>query len=231
MGKIRKSRFHQDINVTYKMLIFDFDGTLANSFPWVLNILDELAEKFNAIPLDRSMLHELKNYPPRKIMKMHNVPAWKLPAILRFTRSRMRTNGESIQCFEGVTNLLKTIADLDVRLALVTTNTCDTVRRVLGDDLFDLFQHAEDKISIFGKPAALKRIARKSGLEKSEMLAIGDELRDIEAAKKVQIPFGAVSWGFTSLEALASREPEHIFTEMEQILDVLRGNAGNLSAA
>lgn len=217
--------------MTYRMLIFDFDGTLANSFPWVLNILDELAEKFNAIPLDPSMLQELKNYPPRKIMKMHNVPAWKLPAMLRFTRSRMRTNGESIECFEGVSNLLRAIHELDVQLALVTSNTCDTVRRVLGDDLFDLFQHAEDKISLFGKPAALKRIARRSGLEKSQMLAIGDELRDIEAAKKVKIPFGAVSWGFSSLETLASREPEHIFTEMEQILDILRGSKGTLSAA
>ena len=218
--------------MTYKLLIFDFDGTLANSFPWVLNILDELAEKFDAIPLDRSMLDELKDYPPRKIMKMHNVPIWKLPAILRFTRSRMRTNGESIHCFEGVASMLKKVHEQDVRMALVTSNTCETARRVLGDELFDLFHLFEDKVSLFGKPAALKRIVRKSGLEKSQMLAIGDEIRDIEAAKKVNIPFGAVSWGFTSLEAMSSRDPEHIFTEMDQILDVLGGDvSGSLSAA
>jgi phosphoglycolate phosphatase len=207
--------------VAYKLLIFDFDGTLANSFPWVVAILDELAEKFNAKPVDHSRLDELKNYPPRKIMKMHNVSIWKLPAILRFTRSRMKSNGESIQYFEGVDTMLQKLKDNNIRMALVTTNTCETVRKVLGDDLYDLFHHFEDKVSLFGKPAALKRIIRKSGLDRSEMLAIGDEIRDVEAAKKVNIPFGAVSWGFSSMEVMASHSPEHIFTEISQIVDLV----------
>jgi len=207
--------------VTYKLLIFDFDGTLANSFPWVLEILDELAEKFKAIPLDHSKLDEIKNYPPRKILKMHNVPVWKLPAILKFTRARMKSQGDGILRFEGVDHLLQALKERDIQLALVTTNTCETVRKVLGDELYNLFQLFEDKVSIFGKPAALKRIIRKSGLERSEMLAIGDEIRDIEAAQKVSIPFGAVSWGFSTLEALITHSPDHTFTEMGQILDLV----------
>jgi phosphoglycolate phosphatase len=207
--------------VAYKLLIFDFDGTLANSFPWVVAILDELAEKFNAIPVDHSKLDELKSYGPRKIMKMHNVSIWKLPAILKFTRSRMKTNGDSIHCFEGVADMLRELKQNDIRMALVTTNTCETVRRVLGDDLYNLFHLFEDKVSLFGKPAALRRIIRKSGLDRSEMLAIGDEIRDVEAAKKVNIPFGAVSWGFSNMEAMASHSPEHTFTEMSQIVDLV----------
>jgi phosphoglycolate phosphatase len=221
-----------DYIVSYKLLIFDFDGTLANSFPWLMDILDELADKFHTLHLDPSQLDEIKNYPPRKIMKMHKVPAWKLPAILKFTRSRMKTSGEGIQCFEGVSELLRSLHDSDVRMALVTTNTCETVRRVLGDELFDMFHFYEDRISLFGKPAALKRIIRKSGLDCSEMLAIGDEIRDIEAAKKVNIPFGAVSWGFSTPEALSLCEPEYLFTEMSQILDTISsGGCGLKSAA
>jgi phosphoglycolate phosphatase len=216
--------------VTYKLLIFDFDGTLANSFPWVVAILDELAEKFNAKPVDHSRLDELKNYGPRKILKMHHVSVWKLPAILKFTRSRMKTNGESIHCFEGVAEMLRELKNNDIHMALVTTNTCETVRRVLGDELYSFFHLFEDKVSIFGKPAALRRIIRKSGLDHSEMLAIGDEIRDIEAAKKVNIPFGAVSWGFSNLEAMASHKPEHTFTEMSQIVDLVVSPPFNLEA-
>lgn len=217
--------------MAYKLLIFDFDGTLANSFPWVLAILDELAEKFHAIPVDHSKLDELKSYGPRKIMKMHKVSIWKLPAILRFTRSRMKTNGENIHCFEGVAAMLQELKDNDIRMALVTTNTCETVRRVLGDDLYSLFHLFEDKVSMFGKPAALRRIIRKSGLDRSEMLAIGDEIRDVEAAKKVNIPFGAVSWGFSNMEAMASHSPEHTFTEMNQIVDLVVPSSFTLDAA
>ncbi|MDP3449325.1 MAG: HAD hydrolase-like protein [Anaerolineaceae bacterium] len=217
--------------MAYKLFIFDFDGTLANSFPWVVAILDELAEKFNAKPVDHSRLEELKNYPPRKIMKMHNISIWKLPAILRFTRSRMKTNSESIRCFEGVESMLQKLKENDIRMALVTTNTCETVRKVLGDDLYNLFHHFEDNVSLFGKPAALKRIIRKSGLDRSEMLAIGDEIRDVEAAKKVNIPFGAVSWGFSSMEAMAPHSPEHIFTEVSQIADLVVSAPLTLDAA
>ncbi len=215
----------------YKLLIFDFDGTLANSFPWVLNILDELAEKFKAKPIDHARIHEIKNYPPRKIMKMHNVPIWKLPAILKFTRARMINQCENILRFEGVDDLLQSLYDRNVRMALVTTNTRETVRKVLGDDLYNMFQMFEDRVSIFGKPAALKRIVKKSGLEKHEMLAIGDEIRDIDAAKKVCIPFGAVSWGFSTLEAFESRSPEHTFTEVNQILDLFDSPAQEITSA
>ena len=62
------------------------------------------------------------------------------------------------------------------------------------------------------------------------MLAIGDEIRDIDAAKKVNIPFGAVSWGFTSIEAMTSRLPEHLFTEMGQILDLVDGGSREFGA-
>ena len=205
----------------YRLVIFDFDGTLANSFPWVLAILDELAEKFKTKQFDPTRLEEIKGYSPKKILKMHNIPVWKLPAILRFTRKRMRTNGGNIIPFDGVSQLLQELSQRDVCLALVTTNTCETVRRVLGDELYQLFQYFEDQVSMFGKPAALKRIIKKSGFEKSEMLAIGDEIRDIVAANKVEIPFGAVSWGFSSIEALQQHSPSHTFTEMHQILEAV----------
>jgi phosphoglycolate phosphatase len=143
----------------------------------------------------------------------------------------MKTNGESIRCFEGVDTMLQKLKDNDIRMALVTTNTCETVRRVLGDDLYNLFQHFEDKVSLFGKPAALKRIIRKSGFDRSEMLAIGDEIRDVEAAKKVNIPFGAVSWGFSNMDAMASHAPEHIFTEMGQIVDLVLSSHFKLDQA
>ncbi|MCX6056204.1 MAG: HAD hydrolase-like protein [Chloroflexi bacterium] len=207
--------------MAYKLIVFDFDGTLANSFPWVLGILDELAKKFNTKPLDPTQLEQIKNYSPRVILEMHNVPLWKLPSILKFTRARMRTHGETIKIFEGVDLLLQALSERNIRLAIVTTNTRETVRRVLGEELFELFHYLEDRVSIFGKPAALRKIIRKSGYEKVEMLSIGDEIRDLEAAQIVHIPFGAVSWGFSSLEALSQRFPSHTFTNMQQILEVV----------
>ena len=69
-----------------KLVIFDFDGTLANTLPVVLAMLDELAEKFKTRKMNHEDLHTLRHYPPMKIMRMHRVKIWQLPSILKYTR-------------------------------------------------------------------------------------------------------------------------------------------------
>jgi phosphoglycolate phosphatase len=204
-----------------KLVIFDFDGTLANSFPWVLNILDELAAKYKVKNYDRSSLPIMRNYPPRKIMKMHRVSIWKLPGMLKFTRGKMRKTAHSIERFDGVDRLLTSLTAKNIKLAIVTTNTREVVEQVLGKELFNLIHFFEGGISLFGKPKALKKVLRNSGIRNSDTLAIGDEIRDLDAALKVRIPFGAVSWGFSTLDAFLERSPQYTFTHLDQINDLI----------
>jgi phosphoglycolate phosphatase len=209
-----------------KLVIFDFDGTLANSFPIVLSMLDELAQKFNTKKLDTADLPRLRNYSPHKIMKMHNVRAWKLPAILRFTRASMRNRAHRINMFEGIDEVIRELHRRNIKLGIVTTNTRFIVEQVLGPEIFDLFSYFVGEVSLFGKPRALKKMLNLSGFEKSHTLAIGDEVRDLEAANKVKIPFGAVLWGFSSPEALSARNPQYTFDQPGQILQLIENQAG-----
>ena len=58
---------------------------------------------------------------------------------------------------------------------------------------------------------------RRSGCTRTEAIAIGDEIRDIEAARQAGIAFGAVSWGYTLPDALAQEKPEEMFRSFEDI--------------
>jgi phosphoglycolate phosphatase len=202
-----------------KLVIFDFDGTLANSFPFVLAMLDELAEKFNTRKMNREDLPKLRHYSPHKIMKMHKVRIWKVPGILKYTRVLMRRDAHRIAKFEGIDELIRELSLRKIKLGIVTTNTRAIVEQVLGEDIFRLFNYFLGDVSLFGKPKALKKMLTLAGCENSETLAIGDELRDLDAAAKVKIPFGAVSWGFSSPEALSARNPLFTFTYPAQILE------------
>ena len=53
------------------------------------------------------------------------------------------------------------------------------------------------------------------------MISIGDEVRDIEAARAVGIACGAVSWGYAAPAALQALAPDHMFAQMEEIADVV----------
>lgn len=202
-----------------KLVIFDFDGTLANTFPLVLSLLDELAEKFRTRKLNQEDIPHLRHYSPMKIMRMHRVKLWQIPSILRYTRLRMHGDAHLIARFDGIDDVIRDLSLRKIKMGIVTTNTRSIVEQVLGTELFKLFDYFVGEVSLFGKPKALKNVLSQSGCLNSETLAIGDEIRDLDAAARANIPFGAVSWGFSSPEALRARNPLFTFTHPTQILD------------
>jgi phosphoglycolate phosphatase len=201
----------------YKLAIFDFDGTLANSFPWALNVIDQVADQYHLKRIDKNEIETLRKQGARKILKDHKVPVWKLLFIARHIRKLMTQSIDDISLFEGIDGLLHDLSDQGVTLGLVTSNAYENVYRVLGPQNAALFQHYECSVSLFGKPGRLKKILRKSDVHPGEAIYIGDEIRDLEAARKVRMPFGAVAWGYTHPDALVMHSPNEVFTTIEQI--------------
>lgn len=205
--------------MSYRLVIFDFDGTLADSFPWFTRVFNEVAERFDFRRLAPEELEALRTRSSREIVASLGVPLWKLPLIARYMRQAMDREIETISLFPGVSPLLHQLAASGVTLAVVTSNATENVRRVLGPENMRLFRYFGCGVSLLGKRSALRRVVRQSGIPREEVLCIGDEIRDAEAAHAEQLAFGAVTWGYTSLEALASRSPEEVFHNLDDILD------------
>jgi len=87
--------------------------------------------------------------------------------------------------------------------------------------LTSLFDHSAFNTSMFGKRSALRRVLRKNGVSHDEAIYIGDELRDLEAAHAERIAFGAVSWGYTNLDALKEHQPAATFVAVTDIGEML----------
>jgi phosphoglycolate phosphatase len=205
----------------YKLVIFDFDGTLADSFPWVLNILDQLADRHHFQRIDQNDIEQLRSFGAKQMLKRYNVPLWKMPFIARDVRHMMNHDVHKIRMFSGVDRLLQVLANNGVQLALVTSNSFENARQVLGAHNMDLFHYHECNVSIFGKTRRLKKILNHSRILPHEAICIGDEIRDIDAAKKALIPFGAVSWGYTRVNALQAHSPEMIFTDIDEMIAMI----------
>jgi len=203
--------------VKYKLVIFDFDGTLANSFPWALSIVDEMAEKYRLNKVDLSEIETFRGFDARKLAKHYGVRWWKLPAMVKDARILMARDAHKIALFEGVNDLLQELSKAGLQLALVTTNSLENVQKIIGPENFSLFSYYECGVSIFGKKAKFKKILRKSGFLAEETICIGDEIRDIQAAQKVKISAGAVAWGYTRVDALTAYSPDQIFTSVDEI--------------
>lgn len=203
--------------MSYKLLIFDFDGTLADSFPWFVRIVNQVAEKYRFRRIEEAELETLRGYDARGLIRHLNIPFWKMPFIARHMKHLMAREIHHISLFDGIPELLQDLSRRGVRLAMVSSNSVENIRRVLGPEIASLFQYYECGGSIFGKKAKFRKVLKLSGISESEALCIGDEIRDLEAARRARIPFGAVSWGFTTVEALRAQSPAAIFSSLDGI--------------
>ncbi len=202
----------------YKLIIFDFDGTLADSFPWFIKTMDIITEKFNLKKIDKNEISELRKLDSAGFLKYMKVPLYKIPIISRFILNMMSENIEDIKLFDGIASMLHELKVKGYKIAIVSTNSKENIYNVMGEELSSLNDHFVGGVSLFGKESKLKKVIKLSGIDKKDAIYIGDELRDIQAAKKIGIPCGAVAWGVNDADSLAALSPDEMFYEVEQIL-------------
>lgn len=207
----------------YKLVIFDFDGTLADSIPWAISVMNGVAEKHGFKQLDADDLDTIRGFGARAIARYIGLPLWKVPAVGRELRKMMKRDIQRIPLFEGVGGLLERLAQLDVALAVVSSNSRDNVRCILGPQNAARINYYECGVALMGKSERFRKVLRRAGVRPHDALCIGDEIRDLEAARKARIPFGAVSWGYNLAEALRERRPQAVFASMSDILAEVAG--------
>lgn len=182
----------------YKLVIFDFDGTLADSFALVIEAAKVAAERFHFKPLVETDLERLRSSSVREIMAEVGLPWWKLPAVVRHTREFMRERIERVQLFEGVDGMLRQLKAEGAQVAIVTSNSQENVERVLGKENLRLIDHFGCGASIFGKHSQTRAVIKASGVPTEAVLSVGDETRDAEVAQALRLDFAAVAWGYTN---------------------------------
>ena len=197
--------------MSYRLAIFDFDGTLADSFPFFLSVFNEIADEHGFRRIDLAQVERLRHYGTRDMMRHVGMPAWKLPLAAASFKTLMSQNAHRIPLFPHVDHALRELARGAVGLTIVSSNSEDNVRRVLGPDLAALISQYECGMSIFGKTARIRKVLQRAAVAPGAALYIGDQETDAQAARKAGVAFAAVHWGYAPIEALRKVEPEHEF--------------------
>lgn len=191
----------------YRLIIFDFDGTLADSFPFFAGVFNQLAATHGFRPIDAAEVPALRQRSPRELMQHVGMPRWKLPLVAKDFIELMRQNQHQVQLFDGVPRMLRDLAETGLQLAIVSSNAEDNVRQILRPEAAALFASYECGMSIFGKPARLNKVLHQLGIPAAQALYIGDQTTDAEAAHAADIAFAAVAWGYGTIESLRAQQP------------------------
>lgn len=204
------------------VIIFDFDGTLADTLDAVVNITNRLAGEFGYQPTAPEQLAEIRNLSSREIVKQSGISVFKLPFLLRKVKEELRNDVYQLKLVPEIKDALVQLHARGNVLGIVTSNSEENVRTFLEiQGLRELFSFIYSGTALFGKHKVLRKFLRKNNLTPEDVIYVGDETRDIEASMKIRIKVVAVSWGFNSAQALAAQNPDFLIHHPRELVEVL----------
>ncbi|WP_027338633.1 HAD-IA family hydrolase [Halonatronum saccharophilum] len=205
-----------------KYIVFDFDGTLADSMGIGVKVFNQMADKYGFKKLKDGNIEELRGLSVIEKCKAVNVPIYRLPFLaLEFQRIFKESLSE-LRLFDGIRNMLTSLEEKGYKLAIISSNAEENIREFLeGEGILDSIEEIFSSNNIFGKDKVIKKFLKKNKLNSSEIIYVGDEERDIQACKKIGVEIIWVSWGFDLLKAVEKENPDYIVHNPSQILDIV----------
>jgi phosphoglycolate phosphatase len=192
-------------------VIFDFDGTLVDSFGLSMRLSNMLAPQYGFRTVRDSEVPTLKKLSLPELFRHLEFPLYKLPVILAKARREMGQEIEAIQLFEGICQMLDRLRAAGIHLGIVTSNSLSNVQACLArNGVIEKFDFIHAAKNLFGKHRTLRNLIKKRTLSSDSVIYVGDEGRDIEASRRVNIPVIAVSWGFQDREQLRVMSPDFL---------------------
>lgn len=205
-----------------RCLVFDFDGTIADTIEEALIILNELSKEYGFKKMRKEDLAGAKDMTARQFVKHLDIPRLKVPRILSEGKTRLRAHIDQVEPCQGMVDLIKSARDEFETIGILTSNSQENVELFLKKNEIEVFDFISTISKLSGKAKNLKAIMRTFNLHPKELLFIGDELRDIKAAKKAEVPIAAVAWGFNSEKSLRQADPTYVVNDIETLYDILR---------
>lgn len=206
-----------------KVIIFDFDGTLADTAPIIRSIYTELAAKNKWRPLTDKDYEVLRRGSLNQARKWAGVRWWQFPMVVRTARRLMKLEAEKVILFPGMLELITELKEKNFKLYILSLNLSDTIRHVLErNNLLDNIEILQRRKRSLGKKAAvIERLVRSQGYNKKSVWMIGDEVRDIQAAGRVGINSVAVAWGLQDVSILKQYKPTHVASSVKELRSFL----------
>ncbi|MEB3180754.1 MAG: HAD-IA family hydrolase [Nostocaceae cyanobacterium] len=209
--------------MTAKVIIFDFDGTIADTFDAIVSIINSLAVDFGYKPVTEEEIAVLRNYNTRQIIKYSGVSIFQLFFLFKKVKAELSNQIQNLSPIEGVKEALIDLKNQGNTLGIMTSNSKGNVMAFLEKNgLEDLFDFIYTGITIFGKSTIINNLLKQEHLHHEAVIYVGDETRDIEAAKKSHIKVIAVGWGFNSQEVLAAQHPDFLVHHPWELVYVIK---------
>lgn len=201
-------------------IVFDFDGTIADSIDLGFRIFNRIAPEYKLQQIDEEVKKEIVTKHPQELLKKYGISHLKVITLLLRLRKEFTQHIDEVQLIAGMEQALNDIKNAGLRIGILTSNSVVNVRKVLDKhNLSAIIDFIYSGKSLFGKDKVIRSMLKKEAISPENVIYVGDETRDVEACNKAGIPVISVPWGFSSRASLEAAKPDIIADAPETLLE------------
>ena len=204
-----------------KAIIFDFDGTIANTLDAVVRIVNNHAEEFGYKRVAKEDIPYLQGKKPREILSHLGISIFKLPSWIKTIHAEINKEISNMKPTVDILPVLSEVHKRNNSLGILTSNTQENVIQFLQKNNLELFDFVRTGKSVFGKSHVINKIINQRKSDRRDVFYVCDEVRDIEAARKSGIMSVAVTWGYNNKEALIKETPDYMAETPDELRDII----------
>lgn len=200
--------------------IFDFDGTIADSLEAFIAVFNKTIRD-NHDPLTAEEIARLRKMTAWQVARSLGIKWWKIPRLILQGIPDFHALVPGLKPFRGMKVVLRQLHARGDSLYIVTSNTQESVEVFLAKNkLTEYFSDIYTGAGIFNKSKYINKLITRNSLKRRQCVYIGDEVRDINAARLSLIKIASVTWGFNDTEVLRKHKPTYLINQPEQLLTI-----------
>jgi len=202
-------------------ILFDFDGTLAETMMLIHEIFNRLSGVYGYRHLPEAELQECRHLTVHEFIVRAGIPRWKVPLIAIHARRLMHQEMDLVQPPAGLVDVLTRIHESGrYVMDILTSNRRENVLKFLLRHGMDWFDEVEATRAVLSKRRRVEQYIRQKRLDARNLFYIGDTTIDVESAQHAGARTVAVAWGLNTVEALTRAKPDYLIEKPSDLLDI-----------
>jgi HAD superfamily hydrolase (TIGR01509 family) len=210
-----------------KLIIWDFDGTLADTRPIIEAGMDHTLQVLGLDPRLKAEWLKCVGLPVEEgISRTFGALGIGADEVTRAYRSFRHTEHDRLlKGFKGVGELLEELRGLGMPMAIASSKRGEPLRRQLKalgwEGWFDPLVTPDEVKAGKPDPESLRLCLAAHGLEPREAVMVGDSPYDLDMAQRAGVPSVAVGHGFSSQAEMAPYGPAAYAPDTAALRDIL----------
>lgn len=215
----------------YKTLLFDFDGTLVNTVPQIIDSFQHVFISLTGKPGDEKEILSTIGMPLEDAFYMFEESVRERAVQMYRIHNKARL-ASGVGIFLGINKMLESLKNYNINLGVVTSKRHESAK--MTAEYFDIYRYFDVFISRDStskhKPdpepihKAISILKGKGILNDSDtnknILFVGDSIHDLKCAQNASLPCAIVDWTYMDKEEILALNPDHWINTPHDILDL-----------